>query len=888
MGRAAVQYNGHRNTPDHSYVYTGTGALTWTGGNYFDRNWTAGTRIWLGTTPYKLASYTDSEHAALAGGLGTPGTGFTGQSFGLLLWKNTNTSGTAITVSSITANVQPNRGEDVQFWNAGYSRQCNPNAVQVGGEWGYYCQLYGVSNGFAWIGSTTGNVLHLGVMSVKYSAGSNGNGWNNETVENLGNYVYDPTRAASFYFIAKDSNNKYVLGRMDYTGANVDIPSYNYVLAASYMAQTVPAAILTPYNPTGTHYDLETLLNSFDSRFASCGALGGGCYCSLVGQHGNKLLGQCWAGQDTPPAVVFALDPTITPGPTTNPIIAMMDLVNVGSPYPNPDRWCVLHGTDTANYPWFKPSTNNYYGAGFSTTLSAAITSTTATDVYVSGDPGGGTAYDIARVGDLFVVDDGTGSYEVMKITSIPTPGSHWVVQRAYNGGGESPTAYTHANGASVSMHCGGSGLGSLAWDYLDDPHGLNARGTTVMQDPSMATGHADWGPWNNFIRIAAQDSDPLCTTKLGLQMCFESRSGTYPGSLNAAPSTYFNDRPGFASLQPPYSITENHPSQVQESAAPWNQNWFLDSRPMIYGWAYAEGTSITNVTGSLYTTTQTLHPKLAPTLASCGEHPLLDISPGPIDGTTANNWKYCIGVGCYSGAVTGQPYVNCPDRTYSYEGKTGCAHSGSDNTSAGADPNGDLSEDICIGDGIWALGSPLVQLDATRTDGAGRYQRVITYGLMRHKHQGPSYVANGKALPDGSWALFETPWVDEQYSALFEAQLPPWPGGDSVNRGTFTPLQVQIGSVPTGTNNVVVQFGYNPSFYCTSRQEACIANQSTINETTPFYWASESYSGWLARLGCTVTVPAIAGRVVYYRTQYRAASGSVIATAATAVTVVP
>ena len=110
----------------------------------------------------------------------------------------------------------------------------------------------------------------------------------------------------------------------------------------------------------------------------------------------------------------------------------------------------------------------------------------------------------------------------------------------------------------------------------------------------------------------------------------------------------------------------------------------------------------------------------------------------------------------------------------------------------------------------------------------------------------------------------------------------------DSVDRGTFVPVAVQLGSVPAGTNNVIVQFGYNPSFYCTSRQEECIANQSTINEATPFYWASESYIGLACASGCTVAIPAISQRVVYYRVQYRDESGRVITAAATAVAAVP
>ncbi len=894
-----------------------TGTLTWTGNHYFERNWAAGTRVWISGAPYRLTGYTDSEHVTLASGLGISATPtVTGQSFGVLIWKKTNTPGTSITISGAKFNSQPSQG-NFSFWNGGDARQCNPNAVTLNGESGFYCQLYG-NNGFSWIGSQTGTVLHLGQMFVKYSAGSGGNGWNNEPFWNTGSYVWDPTRTASSYFVNYDSNNKYVLGRVDYNGTNTDIPSQQGGSYGYAMAQVTPAAILTPYcNGTpcasNVHYDLKTLLYNFEAqitsqtgginRFAAC-YNSSGCGCVLIAEQGNYLIGRCYGGQDTPPADVFVLDPRITPGPTATPVVGLLDFVNAGSAYPNPLRWSVMHAGGLGNYPWVRVGFNNATDAHYQTTLAQAITSATATDVYVSSEPGSGY-YDIARVGDIFKLGN-SGSYapsqdcyEVMQITAIPTPGSHWVVTRNY--GLESLGACAHSSGATITMRTSGSDLGMVAWDYIDDPHGLNANGNTVMQDPVMsALGHNSWNSWNTLIRIAGDGVSPYCPSAFGsnVHMCYETRTAAYPGSgtytqsgwnngvytcpwcWNMPPDTIINDRPGFASLQPPDSITENHPSMVQDAAAPWNRNWFLDSRPLIYS-GFSEYTNISKVasTNNLYVTTQTLHPKVTPTIASCGEHPLLNASPGPLTDSASDNWKYCTGASCYAGATASQTYVNCPDRTLI------ACHNGTD---SGVDANGDTSEDICIGDGIWSLGAPLAQIDGTKQDFWGRYQRVITYGFMRYRQQPVDYISNGKALPDGSWATFTTPWVDNQRCEMFLAKLPPWPQGGSANRGTFTPLPVQIGSMPAGATNVAVQFGYNPSFYCTSRQEACIANQSTINETTPFYWASESYSGLACASGCTVAIPAVANRVVYYRTQYRTASGAVLATSATAAAVVP
>jgi hypothetical protein len=118
--------------------------------------------------------------------------------------------------------------------------------------------------------------------------------------------------------------------------------------------------------------------------------------------------------------------------------------------------------------------------------------------------------------------------------------------------------------------------------------------------------------------------------------------------------------------------------------------------------------------------------------------------------------------------------------------------------------------------------------------------------------------------------------------------KIPSYGPADSVNRGTFVPVPVQVASPPAGTDNAVVEFGYDPGFNCTSRQEACVAVSSAISETTPFYWTGESYTGQTCTLGCTVTIPALPQRVLYYRTKYRRTDGTVVATGSTQVTAVP
>ncbi len=338
----------------------------------------------------------------------------------------------------------------------------------------------------------------------------------------------------------------------------------------------------------------------------------------------------------------------------------MLDLINPGSPHPSPARWGVMHGTDTANYPWYKIGFNNPSGPRTQTTLARPLAAT-GNDVYVTGEPGGGVL-DVARVGDLFRIGTRSADYEVFRITDI-REANHWVVTRNY--GAESQGQYAHPSGAIVAMKCSGSGKGPIAWNYIDDPHGLNASGNTVAQDdPYMVTGHAAWGPGNTLIRTA---DDKRCLSAVGNTECFETRTGTLPEALHQAPDTYIATRLSFAGVASPAYVTEAHPSQVQEDASPANARWFLDSRPMIYGTAYGGKVAKVASTSNLYKTTKAIHPKIVPTIASCGTHPLLDASPGPLTDAAADYWKYCVGSGCYSGSARDgdlrqlpRPHVPC------------------------------------------------------------------------------------------------------------------------------------------------------------------------------------------------------------------------------------
>src|SRR6185312_15367876 len=122
----------------------------------------------------------------------------------------------------------------------------------------------------------------------------------------------------------------------------------------------------------------------------------------------------------------------------------------------------------------------------------------------------------------------------------------------------------------------------------------------------------------------------------------------------------------------------------------------------------------------------------------------------------------------------------------------------------------------------------------------------------------------------------------------LFAAKLPPWPAYDSENRGGFVNLHVTIGkSNNTAAPNARIRFGYAEngppdSYFCTARQEACTTGG------TPFAYASETQTQTSCTSGCTIDIPAISGRVVYYVLDWLDAYGNLIQTGSPQATAIP
>ena len=180
------------------------------------------------------------------------------------------------------------------------------------------------------------------------------------------------------------------------------------------------------------------------------------------------------------------------------------------------------------------------------------------------------------------------------------------------------------------------------------------------------------------------------------------------------------------------------------------------------------------------------------------------------------------------------------------------------------------MGNDICVGN-IGNAADSIIQYSLDQPSdyfGASRRALVSATSRLRMVYG----FENNALLPDNSWILYRQEWLNYQRPEMWMAKNLPYPPRDSVNRGTFVPLPVTL-SPPAGldVNNAIIEFGYQEygapqAINCTTRNDACITTSTA--STVP---------GAPRATGCTITIPAISQRILYYQIQYRAANNTVL-----------
>lgn len=475
--------------------------------------------------------------------------------------------------------------------------------------------------------------------------------------------------------------------------------------------------------------------------------------------------------------------------------------------------------------------------------------------------------------GDAFVCDG-----EAMQVTVVNST-SRITVTRGFG----NTVATSHLTGADCQLRpylnkadINSDDSGEF-WDFLNDPHGPSSGHLYMSLCPGG--GHAFY--YSKWVA----GSPHLAGNYI---------SGGIENTLSAfplcSPPSFTQDfsEPVFSGIA--YGPESSGGHEGHPSFKPTPYPLALDNHPNI-----GEGNqlnSISRVSGTLFRLTYNENPfgsspdadglslKYLPRQLTSEGRLFTDVSgPGSfLSDTMSDAFKYCIVLianECRSGSTAGQIFVNSAYMNPGY-------FTNAFGVTCWLAAN--VLDDLCFEDASQhseaVMGYILPSTAALSVNPNLSFPVLYQFGMVP---KGAPNTSNTKLLW-GNWGygVYFPNGRPETYFVKIPDDPPPF---DSANRTAFMPETVQIPSVPAGTSDVVVDFGYleygGPTdFYCTSRREKCLAVHGTVNSADPFKYPTEGagavetgVAGVPCSAGCTVTIPVIPGYTVYFQIRYRSAN---------------
>lgn len=378
--------------------------------------------------------------------------------------------------------------------------------------------------------------------------------------------------------------------------------------------------------------------------------------------------------------------------------------------------------------------------------------------------------------------------------------------------------------------------------------------------DYHLAEEHGDIGPGNApglYTYVSSGGNTPIANVTFGQIMTTPAVSGaiqelpTFGGSAAALPYGY---------------TTQGYGAFRQTAAPPQEKVWKADYHALNNSYGGSQDTPLGLTTGMAFspvTGTKTVYRitgtpsgvdhKRLPVFGFAGYHYMTDMSgPGSVI-SDANPYAICVAdfAGeCRAGSAAGSLFASLPGADFIDGGW--CITNGYEyNVPCIFTPNSY---------GGWAVQQRIDPPDMN----ASRGRRLTNSFVNPGRH---FTFTNWVPSPDGQYGFLSPPWLNGVRNDIFAMRLPPWPAADAVDRSNFVPLKIPVAPL-AGAITARAVFGYEengaPSdLFCTARKESCQTGGS------PFSWLSEQPTRQSCVSGCTVSVPAIAGRVVYYRIEW-------------------
>lgn len=689
---------------------------------------------------------------------------------------------------------------------------------------------------------------------------------NNQLCFSGGSWAWDPQVPGRFWCLMSNA-----ISRVDYTGNN--------------SPTTIPIdGGLTPVTVTQVASNITSLVTAFNPAYQVFQCQYGW---QLVGQAGPNMALQCAQSTQNTPTWMAVFNTQ------TSQIVAAGSTYNGSAGAPN--RWGVAHSIFTTGATdWILVSIG---GAG-DLPFQVPISSGTLTPTYSVCPPNaidptvtGQTMCSTVTVSSLLPTSPVDGStlygqtllpgdyFQVMalsganwygageQVRALAVNGSVITLQRAVR-----TYVYglnnNHA-GQTLALQVVPGASEEMWWNFADDPLGqtlTKAYGKTMLEDPATIDCHQVYQTGIFLAGCLKANQKPGIAMRVG-----DLPTAGKPFDSFHSPTVASNTDAGFSVDQYRMSdnLLESHPSRSQYNAPALDKMTSFDARPYLGDVTIATPSAMQAVPGSTYlyrlsaAATTLLQPRLRPLLMTSGSSALVDASPAVLTDTAADNYKGCYVIkpgDCHAGSLQGEVYVNVK-----YAAQPSCTTSRFSSTPG--------ISDICVttnGDSAHRV----IQTSVIFDDNNGALSRRLTSAFSPYKTE--STFWNVRATPDAKWVFWLTTGLGKARNDLMLLKLPPYPDVESTNRGDFVPVPITLAAA-SGYPNARARFGYSENgppqnLFCTPRQVACT---TSTNGSLPFVWADETQTVQVCTTGCKITIPAIAGRVLYYVAERQDALGN-------------
>ncbi len=769
---------------------------------------------------------------------------------------------------------------DLNFWGI--------QATGSGGQ--HHCTLQTDSNGYyhcyAKLGTTggtglwavspvSGQSVYLGQLYFPPNAACP----NGEGIDSNTNSLWDSSDPDTLYGLCRNGSSDFIY-KVVLTGNDATVPP------GTYASVTGPTLVNTS--------SVESLIHNFDSGFDST-LYSRGTTWSVGGDHLYVTVAR-WNQNSPAWNAIYDL--------TTNAVVAAgtswgnqisANCTGVSCSGGSPCRWCGNHGLpgiggDAQRWTSFGvggfrsgDNTMGYFvmslGNSINGTDSTGTITVTSTKVGALGEPGDPMSQDIppdgnafldqALPGDIFQFVDNN---ELVMVTARNIATSLTIARgchagpnfaKACDGTGEG----SHATGAVLRAICWSSQnqLGSILWNYVNDPHGNDTTDTNLIWDHYFFGGHA-----GALIPWAFAEAWPVKENSVW-DSAFMHQTKQY--SISGAGGVSFG---GFASTCGA-SACASYPHYSPNPTT--NINWGWDTMSYVQS-GYSDTSA--KVSGTTYIYKYTFgsgHVFTAnlPYFSADQGIQLVDISASnsSLTDLPGDNYKYCIAKiagECRPGSSVGDIYANI-------------SNLGATSSCTGTE-GGSASPDWCVDNtkgsahGVLQIGLNTANQIGTNFDGTPAYgwgnSRKVVTGLFMPPRMWLTHIQD---LPDQSWAYFDNCMANPHWltantldatacgSQMYLVKIPPQPPADGVDRTNYENVPVSIGAGPPGATHARIKYGYEENgpranFYCTQRKETCYFS----NQNLPF-----NSTQTLA-----VGVPQ---RIVFFQVEYLNNSNAIVST---------